>query len=93
LRRFLEHEQHAFKLRHLGTEHQTDLALLGCQRKLCVDLVHAGAQLDAREVQLRLLLRLGQRGKGQQTKAKQESYSHGCIVPTNDKCPRLRASS
>jgi superoxide dismutase, Fe-Mn family len=64
LRRALEDEEHALVLRHLLAVHQARRALVGRGGHLGVDDVHAGGQLHAGQVHLRLLLREG--GAGEQ---------------------------
>ncbi len=62
----LEDKQHAFGDRHLLAVHQPDLALFVGLCHLGVDQVHAGRQLDARQVHLRLSLRDCRAGHHQQ---------------------------
>ena len=51
--RLFEHEQHTFGLRHLGTHHEADLALLRCCSDLNLDTVDTGRKLFAWQVELR----------------------------------------
>lgn len=53
----LEDKQHPFMGGHLCAKHQASAALIGCLRNLSVNLVHAGLQLEARQICLRTLLR------------------------------------
>jgi hypothetical protein len=71
----LEHEDHAFGLRHFLAEHQADFALLRRLRNLRIDLVEADRQLRAWQFGLGLLLlglrrhheRCGQEEQGGET--------------------------
>ncbi len=57
LRWLFKYEQHPLLLRHVFPEHQSDLALLRRERDLGRDLVHAGRQRCALQVELGCVLR------------------------------------
>ncbi len=61
----------------------------GCQGHLGVDLVHAGAQLDPRQVHLRLVLGQGQAAPGShKERADAAMFSWFDCVAQKGKCPR-----